>query len=65
MLGALVPIVAPAHNDVAAMQRMPVIAEIPAFKFKLDVDPLPAFGSNLPLGLAVGKSLLNGFDQEA
>jgi len=42
-----------------------VDAEIPALKFKLDVDALPSFGTNLPLGLAIGKSLLHSFDQEA
>ena len=65
MLWAFVPIVAPADDEVATMQRMAVIAEIPALKFKFDADALPSFGTNLPLGVAVRKSLLNGFDQKA
>ena len=65
MLGAIGPIVAPADNYVATGGRVAVVAEIPAFKFKFDVHALPSFGTDLALGLAVGESLLNGFDQEA
>ena len=65
MLGAVGPIVPPANNYVAAVHRMAVVTEIFALKFKFDLHPLPAARSNLPLGFAVRKALLNGFDQEA
>ena len=42
-----------------------MVAEIPALKFKFDVHALPAFGRDLTHGFAVGKSLLNRFDQVA
>ena len=60
--GAVGPVVTPADDYVAAGQGMAVVAEILAFIFKFDVDALPAFGSDLALGLAVGETFLNGFD---
>src|SRR5216684_9384281 len=65
VLGTLVPIVAPADNDIATACRMAVVAEIPALKFKLDTHALPSFRSNLPHGLAVGEPRLHRLDQVA
>ncbi len=65
VLGAVGPIVAPANDNVATGERVTVIAEIPALKFKLDVHALPALRADLALGLAVRKSRLNGFDDVA
>lgn len=65
VFGAGGPIVAPADDDIAAVCTMPVVTEIPTFKFKFDFYTLPSFGSDLAHGFAVGKSRLNGFDQEA
>jgi hypothetical protein len=65
MFGALGPIVAPTDNDIATRCRVSVVAEIPAFKFKLDAHALPSFRSYLPHGLAVGEPGLNGLDQVA
>ncbi len=42
-----------------------MVAEIPALKFKFDVHALPAFRSNLALGLAVGEPSLHSFDHVA
>ena len=42
--GAVVPVVVPADDYVAAGQRMAVVAEIAALKFKFDVHALPALG---------------------
>jgi len=44
---------------------MPVVAEIPALKFKFDMHALPSFRSDLPHGFAVGKSRLNRLDHVA
>ena len=63
--GALVPIVAPADDDVTAGGRVAVAAEIPALKFKFDVHALPSLGADLALGLAIGECGLNGFDDVA
>ena len=62
---AVGPIVAPADDDVATVESVPVIAEIAALKFKLDVHALPSLRGDLPLGLAVRESGLNGFDDVA
>ena len=56
---------APADDDVAAIGRMAVVAEIAALKFKFEVHALPALGSDLALGFAVGKAGLHGFDDIA
>ena len=42
-----------------------MLPEIPALKFKFDAHALPSIGSHLPLGLAVGKSMLRRFDDVA
>src|SRR5260221_9099754 len=65
MFGTLGPIVAPADDDVAAGQRMTVVAEIPALKFKFDVHALPAFRADLALGFTVGESHLHRLDEVA
>ena len=44
---------------------MPMVAEIAAFIFKLEKHTLPLAGSDLALGLAIGKTLLHGFDDVA
>src|SRR5215472_18348989 len=62
VLRTLLPIVTPANNHVAPSQRMPVLAKIPALKFKLNPHTLPAVRANLPLGFAVRESLLNRLD---
>lgn len=62
---AVGPVVAPADNYVATVKRVAVGAEVPALKFKLDVNALPLLRADLALGLAVGKSGLNGFDDVA
>jgi len=59
------PVVAPADDDVAASGGVAVIAEIAAFKFEFDVDALPALGSDLAFGFAVGEAGLDGFDDVA
>src|SRR5690349_17921775 len=59
---AVGPVVAPANDDVAAGERVAVVAEVPALKFKFEVDALPSLGSDLALGLAVGEAGLDGFD---
>ena len=51
--GLVGPIVAPADDDVAAGERVAVVAEIPAFKFEFDVHALPAIRADLALGFAV------------
>ena len=63
--GALGPVVAPADDDVAAGERVAVVAEIAALEFKFDVDALPALRGDLALGFAVGEAGLNGFDDVA
>jgi formate dehydrogenase assembly factor FdhD len=59
------PPVAPADDYVAAGERVAVVAEIAALKFKFDMHALPTLGSNLALGLAIGESGLNRFDDVA
>jgi hypothetical protein len=59
------PLVAPADDYVAAGEGATVVAVIAALKFKFDVHALPAVGSNLALGLAIGESGLNRFDDVA
>jgi len=59
------PVMAPADDDVAAGERMAVIAEIAAFKFKFDVDALPALRSDLAFCFAIGEAGLDGFDDVA
>lgn len=59
------PVVAPTDDNVAAGGRVAVVAEVAAFKFKFDVDALPALRSDLALGFAVGKAGLHGFDDIA
>lgn len=59
------PVVAPADDDVAAVERVAVIAEAAALKFKFEMDTLPATGADLALGFAVGKARLHGFDDVA
>lgn len=62
---AVGPVVAPADDDIAAGERMAVVAEIAALKFKFEVDALPAARSDLTLGFAIGKAGLHGFDSVA
>jgi len=59
------PIVAPEDDDVTAIHWVAVVAEVAAFKLKFDVDALPAILSDLPLGLAVRESRLNGLNDVA
>ena len=42
-----------------------MVAEIAALEFKFEVHALPSLRADLALGLAVGKSGLNGFDDVA
>ena len=63
--GTLVPIVAPADDDVTTVHGMTVVAEIPALKFKFDTHALPPAGSDLPQCLTVRESLLDGFNDVA
>ena len=56
------PVVAPADDEVAAIKRVAVIAEVAALKFKFDLDALPAFGADLALGFAIREAGLDGFD---
>ena len=65
VVGAIVPVVTPADDDVAAVEGMAVLAVIAALELEFDVNALPAFGSDLALGLAIGESALNGFDHVA
>jgi hypothetical protein len=65
LLGTVGPIVAPANNYVTTGERVSVVAEIPALKFKFDVHALPPLGTDLPLGFAVRECGLNGFDDVA
>jgi hypothetical protein len=60
--GAVGPVVVPADDDVAAGEGVAVAEEIAALKFKFEVDALPAFGTDLALGFAVGEAGLHGFD---
>ena len=62
VLRAVGPVVAPADDDVAAGEGVAVVAEIAAFKFKFQVYALPASGSDLALGFAIGEGRLHGFD---
>ena len=59
------PVVAPADDDVAAVDGMAVIAEIAGLEFKFDVDALPALRADLALGFAVGETGLDSFDDVA
>src|SRR5208282_1178004 len=65
VFGILVPIVAPADDDVTTVHGMTVVAEIPALKFKFDAHALPPVGSDLPHSLTVRESYLDGFDDVA
>lgn len=56
---------APADDYVAAGERVAVVAEILALKLKFDVNALPAVGSDLAQGFAIGKALLHRFDEVA
>jgi len=62
VLGVVGPVVTPADDDVAAGGGVAVVAEIAAFKFKFEMDALPALRSDLALGFAVGEAGLDGFD---
>ena len=42
------PVMAPADDYVATGERMAVVAEIAALKFKFEVHALPALGRDLP-----------------
>ena len=65
VVGAIFPVVTPTDDHIAAVEGMAVLAIIPALKLKFDVHALPAFGSDLALGLAIGESGLDGFDHVA
>ena len=65
MRGAVGPVVAPADDDVAAGEGVPVVAEIAAFKLEFEVHALPALRTDLALGFAVGEAGLHGFDDVA
>jgi hypothetical protein len=54
--------VPPTHNHVAAIGGMPVIAEVPTFKFEFDSNSLPPAGRNLALCLAVRVPGLESLD---
>jgi hypothetical protein len=41
------------------------VPEIAALKFKFDAHALPALPRNLPFGIAIGESGLDGFDHVA
>ena len=57
--GAVVPVVVPADDYVAAGWRMAVVAEIAALKFKFEVHALPTLGRDLAFRLAIGETGLN------
>lgn len=61
---ALRPVVFPAHDDIALIWIMAVLAEAPGLVLELDSNPLPHPGlpANPPLGLAVGKPRLDDLD---
>src|SRR5262249_44879455 len=63
--GRVGPVVAPADDYVAAGEGVAVVAEVAAFEFEFDVDALPAMGSDLALGFAIGEGGLDGFDDVA
>jgi len=63
--GVVGPIVMPADDDVAAGERVAVVAEIAAGELEFEMDALPALRSDLALGFAVGKAGLDGFDNVA
>jgi hypothetical protein len=63
--GVVGPVVAPADDHVAAGGGVVVFAEVFALKFKFDADVLPAGGTDLAFGFAIGKACLNGFDHVA
>jgi hypothetical protein len=46
----VLPIMLPAHNHVALVAPVPVLAEIPALKFKFNPHALPQPGRHLPHG---------------
>jgi hypothetical protein len=62
VVGAVVPVVAPADDDVAAGEGVAVVAEIAALKFEFEVDALPTLRSDLALGFTVWEAGLHGFD---
>ena len=49
----------PADDDIAALWRMSVVTEVPAFVFELNAHPLPLASFNLALCLAVREPRLN------
>jgi hypothetical protein len=57
--------VAAANDYGASGERVSVVAELTALKLKFDAHTLPAFRSDLSLGLAIGESGLNRFDHVA
>jgi len=59
---AVGPVVAPADDDVAAVEGVAVVAEIAALEFKFEVDALPTLRGDLALGFAVWEAGLHGFD---
>src|SRR5262249_36957186 len=62
VLRAFRPVVAPAHDDVATVGRMSMVAKVTAFELELDFHSLPVVRSDLTLRLAIGVAGLNGFN---
>jgi hypothetical protein len=57
--GTVVPVMVPADDYVASGQRMAVVAEIAALKFKFEVHALPTLRRDLTFRLAIGETGLN------
>lgn len=53
ILRAIRPVVLPAHNEIAILGRMGVVAEIPALVFELNGHPLPLPVTDIPLRFAI------------
>jgi hypothetical protein len=56
---------APTHDYVATIEGMTVVAEITAFKFKLNSNPLPFPWPNLSFRFTVRIARLNSFNRVA
>lgn len=59
LFGTFEPVVTPADDQVAAGFGVAVSAEVLAFELELDADALPAAGSDLAQGFAIGETGLH------
>ena len=60
--GRVVPIVAPANQNVATASVMAVLDEVAALELELDPNALPLPWRYLPLGFTVREAYLNRFN---